>query len=217
MYCDSSLCTLAFTQPSDFPLLLSDSLKAGISRAVNFNIDSLLLSTNLNYQLDIEGIHPRIDSAVSFTYDDNFNPVEKVVANTIQEPAFNFAVNGNRVDSIYNYWNRSAKLEKTTSGDLFTPIPFVKSYCSVQDGKTLFITSNNYKTAISKHTVECILFFKLLLTKIPPSILKYLPDYLTKAGKNIEAVEAVVNNEKGQIVLHVSFNKKKNDLPIIEW
>ena len=61
------------------------------------------------------------------------------------------------------------------------------------------------------------MFFKLLLTKIPPSILKYLPDYLTKASKNIEAVEAVVNNEKGQIVLHVSFNKKKNDLPIIEW
>jgi hypothetical protein len=40
---------------------------------------------------------------------------------------------------------------------------------------------------------------------------------LIKATANIESVKAVVKNEKGQLVLHVRLNKKKNDLPIIEW
>ena len=218
MYSDSSLCTLAFTQPySAIHSLLPDTAWADISKALNFNIDSLLLPTNTRYQLDIAGIYPRVDSAISYTYDDNFNPVEKVVVNTVEEPAFDFIVQGVDVSPVYNYWKINGKLEQTVAGELFTPIPFVKSYCNVKNEKQLAVTSNNYKVALAKHPVQCILFFKLLLTKIPISLMKYLPDEVVALTKNIESLELIVNNEKGQIIIHGSFNKKKNDLPIIEW
>ena len=218
MYSDSSLCTLAFTQPyPSIHTLLPDSAWAGISKVVNFNIDSLLLPTNILYQLDIKGIYPRGDSAISYTYDDNFNPVEKVVVNVVEEPAFDFTVEGVEGSPVYNYWKRNSKLEKTATGELFTPIPFVKSYCSIKNEKQLSVTSNNYKAAPAKHAVQCILFFKLLLTKIPPSLMKYLPDEVVALTKNMESLELTVNNEKGQIIIHGIFKKKKNDLPIIEW
>lgn len=218
MYSDSSLCTLAFTQP--YPAihpLLPDSAWADISKVLNFNIDSLLLPTNTRYQLDIQGIYPRVDSAISYAYDDNFKPVEKVVMNTVEEPAFDFTVQGVDVSPVYNYWKSNSKLEQTAAGELFTPIPFVKSYCSIKNETQLAVTSNNYKAAPAKHSVQCILFFKLMLTKIPPSLMKYLPDEAVALTKNMESLELTVNNEKGQIIIHCIFNKKKNDLPIIEW
>jgi hypothetical protein len=220
-YSGSSLCTLAFTQPqsnyADIHSLLPDSVWAGISKAVNFNIDSLLLPTNNHYQLDIEGIHSRVDSAVSYSYDDNFNRVEKIVANTVEEPAFNLTVQGANINPIYNYWKNNGKLEQTAAGELFTPMPFVKSYCKVKNETRLLLTSANYRAAEARQTAECILFFKLLLTKAPPSLIKYLPDEITKATKNIASIEVIVDNENGSAVFRVSLNKKKNDLPVIEW
>jgi hypothetical protein len=217
-YSDSSLCTLAFTQPQpDIKILLHDSVRKRISTAVNFDIDSVLLQSNQAYQLDIEGIHSRIDSAISYTYDDNFNPVEKAVVNVVEEPALHFSVLGDSIRTIYNYWSNAAKLEKTANGDWFTPLPFAKSYCTVNSEKQLIVSTANFKTSQPQHNEECIFLLQLLLTKIPASYMKYLPDQLIKATANIESVKAVVKNEKGQLVLHVRLNKKKNDLPIIEW
>jgi hypothetical protein len=216
-YCDTSLCSFAFTQPwPDVKKALPDSSWAAISKAVNFNIDSFLLQTNHFYQADIEGIHPRIDSAISYTYDDNFNPVEKVVVNTVEEPAFNFIVQGDSIHTMYNYWYNSGKLEKTYQGYLFTPMPFVKSYCYIKNKKQLSLTSNNYKAAPAKKSIDCVLFFNLSLAKIPASLLKYLPADMVKAIKNFETAAAVIQKEKGQNVLHVTITKKKNDLPIFE-
>ncbi len=218
LYCDSSLCTLAFTQPS--PEVISQlpvAARDGISKVLNVNIDSLLLPTNTFYQLDVEGIHQRVDSAISYTYDDNFNPVEKVVVNEVEEPAFHFSVQGVDVNPVYKYWKNNSKLEQTAAGELFIPMPFVKAYCVKKNEKELGITSNNYKAAPAKKSVDGILFFKLLLSRIPSSLMKYLPVALQKPFKNIESVEALVNDEKGVITFRASFIKKKNNLPLIEW
>lgn len=216
-YSDTSLCTLAFTQPEPgLESLIEDSARASVSKALNFNIDSFFRPGNLNYTLDVEGIHARIDSAVSYEYDDNFNPVEKVVMNRVEEPAFNFTANGVQIENAYSYLLNNNKLEQTAQGALFTPIPFVKSYCKVEPKKSLDITANNYKTAKADKKIECILFFKLLLSKLPASLRKYLPGSMMKYLKNIETMKAEVTNEKGAVLLNIDFNKKKNDLPLID-
>jgi hypothetical protein len=216
-YSDSSLCSVGCTQPwPDVKKLLPGSSWSNISKAVNFNIDSLLLQSNHCYQLDVAGIYPRTDSAISYTYDNDFNPVEKVVVNKVEEPAFNFTVNGDSVSNIYSYWNNSGKIEKTGDSNLFTPVPFVKSCCKIKNDKTLAITSGNYTTAAADKSIDCIFFSKLLLTKMPTSLLHYFPPDVLKAVKNIESAEATITNEKGQIIFLMRFNKKKNDLPLIE-
>ncbi len=218
MYCDSSLCSIGFTQPwPQIKQLFPDSAWANISKAVNFNIDSLLLQSNHKYQLDVAGIYPRTDSAITYTYDDDFNPIEKVVVNKVEEPSFNFAVHGDSVSNIYNYWHKSGKLEKAGDSNLFTPVPFVRSYCRVKNDQLLAVTSGNYIPAATDKTIDCILFSQLVFTKIPPSMLNYFPAEIVKALKNIESAAISVTNEKGPIILRVRLHKKKNDLPIIEF
>ncbi|HEX2682877.1 MAG TPA: hypothetical protein VHL77_03030, partial [Ferruginibacter sp.] len=79
-YAAGSLCTTGFTQPSPGLYgLLGDRAKQKISTALNFNIDSILLQGNKYYSLNIPAIKQRADSAVSYSFDDEFNKVEKIV------------------------------------------------------------------------------------------------------------------------------------------
>lgn len=217
-YSNNSLFAMGFTQPSENAYgLLTDSRKAGISRALSFNIDSLLLPKNDHYSLDIASVQPRTDSAISYTYDDNFNRVEKIVVNNVLEPSFNFIINGIGSDRVYDYWQNNDKLESTDKGDLFIPMPFVKSYCSKKNNQELNITSNNYLAPAYNKNINCIFFFNMLLTKIPAPLINYLPDGLVKVITNIESVQITAQKNQQQINVHGSFNKKKNDLPVIEW
>lgn len=216
--CNStSLCTLAFTQPPEAVLnLLSNTDKTNISKALNQDIDSVLLPSNKNYNLGISGILSRNDSAISYTYDDDFNKVEKTVVNTVQEPAFNFAITGDSITNIYNYWQHNNKLEPTDAGQLFTGMPFVKSYCSKASSTTLHITAANYQPVSTDRNIQAVFFFKLMLTKIPKDLLRYLPGDITKAIANLESVQLTINKQPGQLYFECTFKKQKNDLPIIK-
>ncbi|MFT3701967.1 MAG: hypothetical protein QM802_06345 [Agriterribacter sp.] len=131
-YSSTSLLSIAFTQPpAEAYAFLTDSAKSRASRLLNFQLDSLLRPDNKYYQLDLPAIITRADSAISYEYDKDFNQVEKVVVNNVQEPSFNFSITGDSIQHIYDYWKSSQQLEQTVAGDLFTPIPFVKSYCSL--------------------------------------------------------------------------------------
>ena len=219
-YCDTAMCVMGFTQPQPgIQALLDSSTRSLLSRAMNFNIDSLLISDNQFYLLEIEGIHTRIDSAVSYTYDDNFNPVEKKVINSLEEPAFNFSVKGKAPKAVYHYWYNNDKLEHTAEGELFTPMPFVKSYCRLPSGDTLLITSDNYPGTGRNQSIEAIAFFNLAISKLPSSLTMYLPASITKGLGNIEALQARLLTNNGKLSLRINCSKKKNDLPLfsMDW
>lgn len=217
-YSDSSLCTLAFTQPQPgIQALLGDSARAAISKALNFSIDSLLRPTNTQYLLDLQDIKARTDSAISYSYDDNFNPVENVIVNTVAEPAFNFTVAGAATERVYDYWVRNGSVEKTAAGDWFTPMPFVKAYCRKKNEQELTITASNYTATAATSHMEAILFFKLLLHRIPASLQQYLPGDTMTAIKNLDCLELLVKNENGLLYVALTLYKKKNDLPLFEW
>lgn len=214
-YSDTSMCVIGCTQPQPgMQMLLDSNVRAAVSKAVNFNIDSFFVNTNSSYQLDIEGIHTRIDSAVSYTYDDNFNPVEKKVMNSIEEPAYCFSMIGRSPGNVYRYLYASGKIEPTPEGDLFTPVPFVKSYCRSAAPGTLLITSSNYLPAAKNHSVEAVVFFRVLLTKIPASLMRYLPGAFTKAIGNIDTIQASLTGKNREMLLQINCGKKKNDLPL---
>jgi hypothetical protein len=214
-FCDTAMLSVGFTQPTkefknNLPL-------QRISKALNFNVDSLLLSSNNYYQLNISGIYPRIDSAITYTYDDNFNQIENIVVNKVEEPAFFFTVSGDSVNYIYDYWNRNGKLENNTGGSVFTPIPFAKSYCKVIDKNTLTVASAGYTAPLQNTTVTKGMFLRILISKVPPSLLNYVSPNAIKLLKNIETLDAFISDENGEKVITLQFNKKKNNLPLVEF
>lgn len=217
-YNSASLCASGFTQPPPAVFaLLDETSKEKISKALNVNVDSVFKQSNKNYSLDLAAIVQRTDSAITYTYDDEFNKVEKVVVNNIQEPAFNFMITGDSVTSIYNHLQRNNKLEKTTAGSLFTPMPLVKSYCSIKNEKQLSITASNYSTSTEDKSVNVILFLNLALTKIPANLQKYLPDAVMRAISNLATIKVSATKNNEHIELSAVFEKMNNDLPVIKF
>ena len=81
----------------------------------------------------------------------------------------------------------------------------------------LNITSRYYLATPTDKNINCIFFLNMLLTKIPAALMKYFPDTVIKAIDNIESVQIQAQKNNEQIDVHCSFNKKKNDLPIVKW
>lgn len=217
-YVSGDVCALGFTQPpANLYKSIPDSVKLKASRLLNFDIDSLMEPGNHYYQLDVKGIKTRLDSAISYEYDNDFNQVEKVVVNNVDEPSFKMNVSGFNVSGIYSYWKNNQKLEETPEGALFTPMPLVKSYAELESPTDLSITSNNYKRELRDATFNGILYLHLSLSKIPASVLKYLPDNIVHTTSNIESADLSVKNGRGKIQMNLQLIKKENDSPIISW
>jgi hypothetical protein len=216
-YSEDALCSTGFTQPTpSCYALLNTSTKEKISKAINFNIDSLLLQSNRSYGLDITSISARVDSAISYSYDDNFNQVQNVVVNNVLEPAFLFTIHGDSVSNIYDYWSRSGQLERSDTGDLFLPVPFVKSWCNKRSGTVLTVESAGFRNERRSNSINCIFFFKLIFTKIPAELLKYLPSGLASSIANLESMKITIRNSEGALKLEGQIIKKKNDLPVLK-
>jgi hypothetical protein len=216
-YSESSLFSLGFTQPSPAVYaLLNDSSKNNISKVLSINIDSLFLQSNKYYSLNVAAIQHRVDSAITYEYDDNFNKVEKAVVNNVEEPAFNFTIAGDCVANIYNHCLQNGKIEQTVTGNLFTPMPFVKSYCNIKSEKELSITAANYQPLTPNKNNNCILFLNMLFSKIPASLLKYLPGDVQNAIANMEYLQLSAKKNNTRLVIQCNLYKKNNDLPIIK-
>lgn len=217
-YPSGSLCTAGFTQPSQ-PVfaLLNEKSKEKISKALNINVDSVFKQSNKSYNLDLAAIVQRTDSAVSYTYDDEFNKVEKVVVNNLQEPAFNFNITSDSISTVFKYLQQNNKLEQTAAGNLFTPMPLVKAYCNIKNEKQLAITASNYTPSPGDKSINAVLFLNLALTKIPVNLQKYLPDEVMKTISNLATVKASAIKNNTQINLSVVFEKMDNDLPVIKF
>ncbi len=218
LYSSGSICTFGFTQPSPAVFeLLNKNDKEKISKALNIDIDSVLHQSNSSYNFNLAAVKMQTDSAISYSYDEEFNKVEKMTVNNIQEPAFNFLITGDSVAAIYTYLQRSNKLEKTAAGDLFTPMPLVRSFCSKKNENQLAITAFNYDPTVEDRSVTAIFFLNLALTKIPKDLQKYLPELIMQGISNIEAVKLSITKNNDQVLISGIFEKIKNDLPIIKF
>jgi len=217
-YSSNALCAAGFTQPPAAVYDLADAQsKEKISKLININIDSLLQAGNNWYSLHLTEIKTRADSAITYTYDDEFNKVEQVTVNNIQEPAFNFLITGKNSSAFYNYLQQNEKLEATGAGSLFLPMPFVKSYCKQKNEKQLNIVSANYNDTVADKSIKAVLFLNMLVSRIPENLLNYLPDAFKKSVSNLETLNISAIKKENQLLLKILLQKKKNDLPVIAF
>ncbi|MBL0144597.1 MAG: hypothetical protein IPP48_01355 [Chitinophagaceae bacterium] len=216
-FSSNNLLTLQFTQPPNAVYnLLSISAKEKINKALNFSIDSMLLPGNKSYQLHLTNFITRADSAISYTYDDEFNKIEKVVVNNVQEPAYTFTITGDSVNKIYNYWQNTKIIEQTANGNLFTSMPFVKSYCTANSNQ-LAIQPQSATLPILNENFKGILNFRFLLSKMPPNLLKYLPNTISGAISNVDEIKLSAQNSNASVKINCTILKKKNSLSIVKF
>lgn len=211
-----SLMSFAITQPLPAVYgLMPDSLKTKISKVLNFNIDSVFTKWNNKYLLDVTAIKTRIDSAVSYSYDDDFNKVEKVIVNEVQEPAFNFLLSGTNPPLVFDYWKRNKNFEVNDTGYLFIPIPFVKTYASLAGNDALVLTAANYNNIKPTQKVTCIGNLCFLPDRLPKNAVNYLPDYLIPFLKNISAITMNAAKQGSGVKIEMSIKAINKSKPFL--
>jgi hypothetical protein len=215
-FSNNSLFNLQLSQPNEAVYnLLDNNTKEKISKALNFNADSFFLPSNKTYQLQIPQFINRVDSAISYTYDDEFNKIEKVVVNNVQEPVYNFTVTGDSVKNIFTNWQKNKLLETTPQGNLFTSIPFVKSYATVSRNQ-LIVEPSNYKASSKNTNFKGIAYMQLNIADVPANLLNYLPDDVRKGIANLQGLVITAMQKEKAVEVKVVVSKKKNRLPIIK-
>ncbi len=218
LYPSGSLSSLGFTQPSPaLYSLLDKAAKEKISTAINLNMDSVFTQSNTSYSLNLQEIKERADSAITYTYDDEFNKVERLAVNTIQEPSFSFFINGRDISAVLHYLQRNNKLEPTAAGEVFLPMPLVRSYCRKRTKSTLSITAFNYNDPKVDTGINAVLFFRLAITKIPKNLLRYLPDAFAKNMENLDELNFAVTRKNERLHITGMLTKRKNSLSLFKF
>lgn len=218
LYPSGSLSALGFTQPPPALYgLLDKATKEKISTAINLHMDSVFAQSNTAYSLNLQGIKERADSAVTYSYDDEFNKVEKLVVNTIQEPSFTFFINGSNISSVHHYLQHNHKLESTATGEVFLPMPLVRAYCRKKNEGTLSITAFNYDDPRMDTSMKAVLFFRLAITKIPKNLLRYLPGVLAGNMENLDELNVAVTRKNERLHITGMLTKRKNSLSLFKF
>ena len=211
-----SLLNLAIAHPSpEVYWLLPGTVKAKLSTAFGFNIDSLFTPDNRKYHLDIAGIKTRVDSAVSYVYDDDFNKVEKVVVNTVREPSFNFLVVGKRPELVVSYWIKNKNILKDESGKLFTPVPFVKTYVTIAQTDSLTVRSANYTISPNLHRISCIGYLDIRMSLLPTNAGAYLPDKIEKCINKLDDLKLLVSQKQGLVKINLTLTARNKKSPFL--
>lgn len=74
-----------------------------ISKMIGFDFDSILTQNPTKTELLLNKIIEKKDSAISYDYDDDFNPIKKMVVHTNREPSFYFSMQTSNPKKIFDY------------------------------------------------------------------------------------------------------------------
>lgn len=194
--------------------LLPVAEKEKLSKAISLPLDSVMLPANTLYSIQLQQMKEQVDSAITYTYDDEFNKVEKLIVNRIQEPSFLFSIKGKKINDLYQYLQQNNKLEQTPAGVVFLPMPLVKTYCTRQADSLLTLTAYNYSTTTSTESKQAVFFFHSSAANIPAAQWRYFPGTIASALSNVEEIGLIAVKKDELILITGACIKKKNDKPL---
>ena len=101
---------------------------AKINKIIGFDLDSILAHNPTKTELVLNGIIEKKDSAISYSYDDDFNAVEKKIIHITREPSFYFSMQSGNSKNVFNY----LKSQKVINNEqVFVNFPLAKTTASV--------------------------------------------------------------------------------------
>lgn len=183
---------------NDHNILKTHSVK--INKMIGFNLDSILVHHPAQTELLLHSIIEKKDSAISYEYDDDFNPIKKVVVHTSREPSFYFSVQTDNSQKIYNYLKSQNIID---SHQTFLNFPLAVTKTFVKNNSLIF-EANHSKAKSLKPANPKIGYLKINFNKLQPKDWRFL----IAKNKSISILQAFETLEINLI--------KKNDLIYFE-
>ncbi|WP_264565921.1 hypothetical protein [Flavobacterium sp. N3904] len=144
--------------------------KDKINKIIGFDLDSIISKNPTKMELILYRIIEKKDSSISYSYDDDFNAIEKVIVHTSREPSFYFSMQSDNTKKIFNYLNSQKAIDKDR---VFVNFPFAKTNISVHK-KNLVFQANSPNPLGQIKPINAIAFLQINFDKIKPTDWKFI-------------------------------------------
>lgn len=189
-------------------ILKNHSVK--INKMIGFNLDSILIHHPTQTELILHNIIEKKDSAITYDYDDDFNPIKKVVVQTNREPSFYFSMQTDDSKKVYNYLKSQNVIDKD---QIFLNFPLAKTKATIQNN-TFLLGANLDKIASSKSRNLKIGYLQININKIQAKDWRFLITKNKNLGffkpfKTLE-INLVQKNNSGYFQATLKTNEDQN-------
>ncbi len=187
---------------------IRDSWKKKIDKVAGFSIDSIWEAQPEKLQFTLQEVTSRTDTAVTYEFDDDFNEIEVIKENRIEEPSFSFSLQGKDLDTIWNYLKKENAID---SQNIFVNMPLVKTQARLS--KELQLISENYKEVSLHDSVDAIAWLEVNVSKIDPAWYKKEEAKYKEWNQWISKIDKVtfhLQNKQQKVAADLQI-KSKND------
>lgn len=139
------------------------------NKMIGFNLDSILAQHPTKTELVINKIIKKKDSAISYSYDDDFNPIKKVVVHTNHEPSFHFSIKTLNSKKVFDYLKDQNAID---NHNVFVNFPLAQTKAFVEN-KSLKLEANPLKNPLQL-SITKIGYLQIHFNKIQPEDWRFI-------------------------------------------
>lgn len=143
-----------------------------INKVIGFDLDSILVNNPTKTELLLNEIVEKKDSAISYDYDDDFNPIKKVVVHSSREPSFYFSMQTANSKKVFNYLKAKNAID---NHNVFVNFPLAKTQTSIQNN-ALTLEANPLKNRVFQTSSPKIGYLQIHFNKLHPKDWHYVID-----------------------------------------
>lgn len=179
-----------------------------INKMIGFDLDSILYYNPTKTELLLHQIVEKKNSAISYDYDDDFNPIKKVIVHTSREPSFYFSMQTSNSQKIYNYLKSQNAID---NHKVFVNFPLAQTKTSILNN-ALILEANPLKNWIYAPSIPKIGYFQVQFNKLQPKDWHYIiaKNKTFSILKSFETLEMDLSRENNSVLFRAHL-KTKNE------
>ncbi len=131
-----------------FKSLLSDKNKRKFNQFTKLSVDSIVNNWNGSLVLGLKAVNTKIDTIVTYEYDDDFNKIEKKSIQELKIPDATIALGSDA--SLYEYFYTHKAVQILEKDTLFVSIPLYKMYAQRQENSLNIFTLKHFDNSLLK-------------------------------------------------------------------
>ena len=176
-----------------------------ISKIIGFDFDSILTKKPAKTELLLNKIIEKKDSATSYDYDDDFNPIKKMVVHTNREPSFYFSMQTANPKKIFDYLKSQNIIDYQS---VFVNFPLAQTKALVKNN-SFKLEANALKNPL-QHSVSKIGYLQAHLDQLQPKDWRFIIAKNKNLGflKSFETVEIDLSKENNLARFKASLKTK---------
>lgn len=194
----------------DFEMIRNQKLitekSAKISKMIGFDLDSILVHNPSKTELLFNEIVEKKDSAISYGYDDDFNPIKKVIVHTNREPSFHFSMQTTNSKKVFDYLKSQNVID---NNNVFVNFPLAQTKAFVKHN-TLTFEANHFKKNHLQPSIPKIGYLQVQFNRLQPKDWQFIiaKNKSFELLKTFKSLEINLSKEKNLVRFRASLKTK---------